>query len=327
MPRHPADVDIVAFADGDLDEVSARAVARHVDGCNRCSGLLESLLPTLDVEMSTAPAVGSVDLSPVFGNPPYADPAVGNVWRAEWDTTGLVVLVIGLAATGYTAVPLTFERPTDPVSYEIPAGASPVGVPLHAWPALSGELPLGVFLTPVGNVPGDYVDVPLTTMSFGTATAMQMAELIAAVTALATAPGIETTGDAGAAVAPLADLLRAHPTSALNTATGIPLEVITGYKRGARTPTADEAERLAGFLGVPAASLTVPVELPTALLRAVQRPIHRPRIRQLARDRSVPEVVMRRRVAEDVLPMAARTTAGDRDLAAWDELVSQYLHE
>lgn len=326
MSGHPADVDLVGFADDELEEATARAVGRHVRGCARCRDLLGRLLPPLASATDETPRAVPRPLSVAFDTPSDRDPDVGELWRAEWDSAALLVLITGRVDDAYTAVPVTFEEPPDPVAYEIPSDASPVGAALHAWPVAAAELPLGVFLAHMGAVPLAHADPPIRAAPFGAATGLLLAEIIADIAALASARAFDSTAD-DHGQSPLPDLLRDHRTSAISQATGIPLEVVTGYKRAERTPTPAEAERLGDFLGLPAASLAGRAALPAPLLRAVQRPVHRPRIRVLAAEHAVPEAVMRTRVAEEVLPMAARTTRGERDVAAWDELVSQYLDE
>jgi hypothetical protein len=115
--------------------------------------------------------------------------------------------------------------------------------------------------------------------------------------------------------------------SAVQDATGVPAAVVNELARGRRTATADEAAVLAPVLGVTASELTQPVTLPDKLVAAIERPLHRAAIRLRAVAAQVSEAVMRYWVGAAVVAMPARTTVAERDVDAWDALVSQYLDE
>lgn len=326
VDTHPADVDLVAYADGELTVAEASRVAEHLRGCSRCRTGIDNLLPPIEASGTTAEVFGLPDDFPaLFSRGAADDPVRGELWRLDWEGEEAIALVLEDGGDALVVAPATFEGPDDPVATEVLMDDSPVGAPLYLWHRLACTVPLGAFLGPVCTLPTIYLEAPAVAVSFGAASALLMAEVAASVAPLATAAVLDTTAPADAV--DLLALLDGHATSELAAATGIPMEVITGYRRRQRRPTPDEAARIAAHLHVPVTSVSGALPIPYGLARAVQRPVHRIAIRLRAIAEQVTEALMRVRVAEGVLASPARTTGAERDDAAWDELVAQYLHE
>lgn len=328
LTRHPEDVDLVAFADGLLDDVEARVVADHVAGCSQCAEAIADLDGPFDPQVSDVSVALPADLSSLFQDPAGV-PQPSELWRLEWEGAALLALVLVVESETITVAPVTFEEPNDPVATVVPAGDSPIDAPMFVWHRLARQVPLGVFLGSAGELPMAYLAEEPAAGAFGEDTALLMADL--AMTAGALAEAWTLTADAAStpeAGAPLPDLLRHHVPSEIKAATGIAAAAVTELRRGDRSPTDEEAELLARYLGVPAGSIRGQVPIPLPLAWAIERPIHRRHIQARAAAGRVSELRMRRTVAEGVMPLAARTTgAADRDVAVWDELVRHFLDE
>ncbi len=328
LARHPEDVDLVAFADGVLDDVEAGAIAEHVAICAACTAALEDLGEALDVPVLDVDVAVPADLSVLFQDP-EADPQQGELWHLEWEADALLALVLAVDDESVTVAPVTFEEPADPIAAVVPAEDSPVDAPMFVWHRLARQAPLGVFLAPAGELPATYLSYAPSLSTFGEDTALLMAELAMTMGALAEAWSlVAEAADPLHAAAVLPELLRNLVPSEIKAATGIPTASVTELRRGDRRATETEAELLASYLGMPVDAIRERVPVPVMLARAIERPIHRLHIRARAMAERLPEVMMRRTVAEGVMPLAARTTAGaERDVAAWDELVRHYLDE
>jgi transcriptional regulator with XRE-family HTH domain len=328
LARHPEDVDLVAFADGLLDDLEARTVVEHVANCAECTAAIADLDAPLDpLALGVAVALPA-DLSALFQDP-AGDPQPSELWSLEWESATLLALVLDVDGKTLTVAPVTFEEPSDPVATVVPAVDSPIDAPMFVWHRLARQVPLGVFLAPAGELPVAYVNDEPSTATFGEDTALLMADLATAAGALAEARTLVV--EAGAtleAAAMLPELLRHRVPSEIKAATGITTAAVTELRRGDRSPTDEEAELLASYFGVSADTLRGQVPVPSPLAWAIERPMHRRHIRARAVGEGVTEMSMRRTVAEGVMPLAARTTgAAERDVAAWDELVRHYLDE
>jgi len=327
MRTHPAEVDLVAFADGELDTIMETGVARHVGACRRCQDALNALGPPIETTPSVDNGVlleGEPDLRLLFTGVATDDPVPGELWRLEWEGTGLLAMVLAEDGPDLLVAPVTFERPDEPVAVEVPAEDTPTGTSMFVWHRLAQPVPLGAFLAPVAALPVQYMEKRPEATAFGPNTVLLMADVSAALAHVAAVPELQPET---AASVDLRTLLSGHATSALASATEIPMAVIQTFKRNLGRPNHEEAHRLAAFLGTPTANVLGSVRIPEALARVVQRPLHRIAIRLRAAAASVSEAVMRVTVAEAVMVTPARTTGGERDEEAWDELIRQYLDE
>jgi hypothetical protein len=327
MKEHPLDLDLVAFTDGDLDPAGTAAIGSHVSGCGRCRSLLADLGPRIELGDMSPPRLDlPFDLAQLFAGKATDDPCPGEIWRVEWDGAGFLVLVLGGGPEAFSVAPVTFEGPEDLVATEVPPADAPFEIPIYVWHRLSREVPLGVFLAPFGALPMGYLEAGPTAATFGSSTALLMADISTAVERLADAVTFDLE-PAPALAEALPALLKGHATSEIQKATGIALSIITGFKRGDRRATSEEAARLAEYLGVQVSAVSGVIRLPSALIRAVQRPIHRIAMRLSALRAGVSEMAMRILVAERAYALPARTSGADRDVSAWDEIVSQVLDE
>lgn len=338
LPRpsdgHPVVDDIVALADGDLSAADAQAVSGHLGGCVACRAIFERVGAPIDLPTSDDP-VDRYKFVPLSPMPVTGEPAVGDLWQLDWEADALIAVVVDIADDRFVVAPVTTEPATDPTGAARIELDEPDTV-VWAWPT-SADLPLGVFSHPVGTASAGDVDTVrarmeetsgrtlLEDLAVGGLDLLRRADLASAVTALADAHWIADTTEDALSVRDLMADRRLLPSQVADR-TGLPASAITELARGIRHADEAEAAALADVLNVPAARLRGRVSLPAALVRAIERPVHRAAIRARAAAAGITEAVARLTVAEAVLARPART-AGDteRDVNAWSELVAHHL--
>lgn len=333
---HPLDAELVGYADDLLADPDRERVARHVVGCGRCQRVLDELGPGWsegDVDAVVASVAVDIPGDKLATLPTLeveGEPATGQLWLLEWAGSALLAAVLDAAGTRFLVAPATAEVP-DSAEAGIPVAPaeSPTGAALHLWGSLRRDVPLGVFLRPVGRLPATVVaqaasmsPVPPSSWT----SALQSAELVAAIGVLANSTWVPEP-ELEATASPIAELVRAKGLrpQALAEQSGVPVAVITEIVRERRAATLDEASRLAAVLDVEPAQLRRPIHLPAALVHAVERPVHRLAIRARAAAASITEAAARLLVAQAVVATPARTTATERDVETWDQLVRHHL--
>jgi transcriptional regulator with XRE-family HTH domain len=248
----------------------------------------------------------------------------------EWDATALLAAVLAHEEGRLLVAPVTAEDPQDPTdAVAVASGESPTGAPVFVWGALRSEVPLGVFLRPAGALPAAVLRqtsamAPPSTPNW--TAAVQRAQLAAALDGLAQATWTPEAADLEIDV-PLADLLRARKLRPVAVAelTGITMSALTDILREDRQATSEEAARLAAALGVEASTVRRAVAIPAALVRVLERPVHRLGIRTRALTARVSEAATRLAVAEALVATPARTTRSERDVETWDQLIRHHL--
>lgn len=338
MPRpfggHPVVDDLVALADGDLSGPDAQEVRDHLDGCAACRAIFDRVGAPIDLPSSDDP-VDRYTFVPLAPMPVTGEPVVGDLWQLDWEADALVAVVVDIADDHFVVAPVTTEPPSDAAE----AARIQLIVPdtiVWAWPA-TAEVPLGVFGHPVGTASAADVDEVrrrmretrdrslLEDLAIGGLDLLRRADLAAAVTALADAQWLPDAAEEALSVRDLMAERGLRP-SLVAELTGLPASAITELARGVRRADDTEAAALADVLDVPAARLRGGVSLPGALVRAVERPVHRAAIRARAIAAGMTEAIARLAVAEAVYARPART-AGDteRGVDAWSELVAHHL--
>lgn len=325
--RHPADVDLVAFADGELVGQAADEVRHHVAGCPDCSETLRDLDDPIEGDITDVVGELPEGIASLYSTEAWRDPQPEEIWHLEWDSDAALAVVLSAGDDGLEVAPVTAEGPGDAATVVVPAAESPLGVALFVWLGLRRPVPLGVFSRPGGSVRIDQ-DAPAAASAgpLTPDTAMLRAELAGVVDRFSAAAWAPSPAMAAGAVS-LSQLLRDRNLKAteLARAAGLQPADITALARGVREMSADEASRLAAALNVTPDTLRRPAVIPPALIRAVERPLHRLTIRLRALGENIGEAAMRLQVAHGVLAMPARTSAADRDAQTWDELVRHYL--
>lgn len=80
-----------------------------------------------------------------FGDPAEVRLAVGQVWRARWEETSLLVLVLATTDREVNAVPVTIDPPgEDAASLVVDGTRTAFGVESTVWAGLAGPVPLRV---------------------------------------------------------------------------------------------------------------------------------------------------------------------------------------
>lgn len=327
--RHPLEVDLVAYVDGELDPLSAKRVATHVEGCSSCAHLIRDLEPPIaDINVAEIDVVDLSAYADLLDGPAATEPHTGEVWSLEWEHLGLLVAVLSDGPT-YRVCPLSAETP-EPTTDTTPVLVSSRDrqVPLHLWFSVTADVGLGVFSRLAGRLTDDTRAVPKAQSDAGSQTWVAALHGLAYRCALEAFETAQWVSDHdGAEVVSLDTLMRnqsIRPTS-LAQQTGIPPSSVTELVRGRRTPSDDEAQRLASVLGVTPEALRAPVQVPSALQHAIERPVHRDAIRSRAAQAGVTEPAERQQLAEVLLQTAARTTTSERDVEAWDQLLRHQL--
>jgi hypothetical protein len=338
LPRpsdgHPVVDDLAALVDGDLSAADAQAVSGHLGGCAACRAIFERVGSPIDLPSSEDP-VDRYTFVPLSPMPVTGEPVVGDLWQLDWEDDALVAVVVDVADDRFVAAPVTTEPPVKPTSAARVDLVEPDAI-VWAWPA-TAEVTLGVFSYPVGTASAGDVDAVRTGMretsdrtlledlAVGGLDLLRRADLVATVTALAAAQWVPDAPEEALSVRDLMAERRLLPSQVAER-TGLPASVITELARGVRHANDAEAAALADVLDAPAARLRGHVSLPAALVRAVERPVHRVAIRARAIAAGTTEAIARLIVAEAVYARPART-AGDtaRDVDAWSELVAHHL--
>lgn len=326
---HPPLVDLVAFADGEPLDAATNS---HIGSCQECRDQIADLDGPVEGEEDDADVTVAVlpdAVAELFGSTPDADPVVGELWHLEWEGAAMLAVVTAVAGDRYqvaAAIP-TIGDTDEPGA--VSADQSPLGVALALWPVPDLTVPLGVFARRAGPVPDSAVD------------AMKAAEprrsWAATLARLDLVPAVEALHDASwvpqraptANTPTLAELMRARnlkPSEVAARTRLSPADVIA-IVSDTRAATPTEADELAALLDVDPATVRRPVSIPGALVQAIERPIHRAAVQLRAARDGVSEAAARLSAATAVLAMPARTSSADRDVATWDQLLTQYLDE
>lgn len=326
---HPPLVDVVAFADGEpLDA----ATDSHIRSCPACLDQIAHLGGPVDVEEDDADdtvAVLPSAVAELFDSTPDTDPAVGELWHLEWEGAAMLAVVTGIAGDRYevaVAVP-TPDAAEEPA--RVPADQSPLGVVLSLWLIPDLTVPLGVFAHRAGPVPDTTVaDARAMEPQRSWTATLARLDLVPAVETLHTASWVPESAPTESAPS-LAELMRARNLKPSDVAaqTGLTAADVVAMVRGDRAVAPSEADELAAMLDVATETIRRPVSIPAALVRAIERPVHRAAIRLRAARDGISEAAARLAAATDLVAMPARTSSDERDVATWDELLSQYLDE
>lgn len=229
----------------------------------------------------------------------------------------------------WVVAPTTVGGPEDATGQIIvDAEASPIGVELRIWVSLALPVDQGVFLRRYASMPQvqDRVHAATKRVPKSWDAVILLAEIGAAMHTLTEAEWLPAQAPSSTSITDRMRAMNVKP-SQIAAATGISADVVRDIARGAAPPTPAQATALAGVLKADASELMATPELPVELVEATSRPRWRPMIRRRAGQGGVTEAAARLAVATDVVGMAARTTHGKRDAAAWDSLIGQYLHD
>jgi hypothetical protein len=317
---HPLDLDVQRYVDGsdtpaDLVEylavcVACRRLADDMRGTERAEPAEQRALDAL-VTAATEQAAPAAFLATLSAEPP--EPVPGQVWQLWWDKLVLLGLLAEVATSAVTIWPSTLDVDlADQTSVVVDASHSPLGADLVCWPSQATVVGSFALHTCFAQLQDFDVAAVLGTWRSGSALPSgwtrgpirdgadlcwrRSAELVDRAAVLAAAswrdPAWARPNDPDEAGS-LADLLAARNLSAewLAQTLGVSPRVAIAMYRGSRALTDEEQVRLTAALGGAAAPLQRPDQ---AVLHALDRPVLRGLIREVAAAEGVDEVQVRR---------------------------------
>ena len=255
--------------------------------------------------------------------PPPA-PAVGQIWRARWEQTAALVLLLNVTrSTVHVAVATTDVHLADDAALVLPAESTHCDAPLAIWDAIGRDVPTRTLDRYIDTLPtavlnggtrGRTVTTPVDRRVEERARIEdQLDALASAAWALPNGRDIRELLEQTGIQAQLLTLPGITPPEALRLA------------RGQRPPTSQQAQALAELTGVPADTwLQANPQLPEALIEELDQPTIRHRIVALARTRGHGEVEEWRNTAHEVFALAARQT-GQEKAPDWQQRLLRYL--
>lgn len=260
-----------------------------------------------------------------------ADPEPGQVWRARWQGTTQVVIVLGADRDTADAAPFTPDVPVSAgVGVVVEAKESPLRSDHVAWTPLARPLPVRVLDIVVGTVTDGALDrvrrgprrpVALHPLDERSQVVERIDERMDDLEQARWVPDVAESVD-------LAAVLRARGLTPGRLATELDVEPgeIMDIVRGDRAPSLPTAEKLAPALDLDLAALTGPRPVDADLVRALDQPRFRRRLAERGRQAGVDdEAAWRYQVASSELPAAARTTGHTDAYRRFIGLIEDYL--
>jgi plasmid maintenance system antidote protein VapI len=345
--EHPSDLELVAWADGDLAGVESSVIGAHLEMCPACRGLVAGLQPPIP-PLAPRPSAPKTEVLPgslmeVLAAGCVADPGAGQLWQLEWEGRGAVGLIVGVDADTVRVVPAEDDPHLgDDWALLLEEAASPIGLGFLLWTGLAVSVPKRVLNVLLGVVPepvmtgvqdalaaraarqsaaADGIGAPISSVLD------ERAQLVESINQrfaeLAAATWLPAAGEP----VRVGELLQAAGLKATQVADhlGLPPREVLKLVRNQRPLSPEEAVRLAELLGVAPSTLGATLAIPTELVAALDRPHRRTRLRALAETAGTSEAAFRRAEALAILPMAARRTGAPNAGPDWEQLVEDRL--
>ncbi len=258
-------------------------------------------------------------------------PAAGQIWRARWQTAGLLVVLIEISRSHVLAVPVT----ADPAAagrhaVRLARTDTTVAVELFIWPGLQRLLPVRVLDRRLGDVTSrDHIPALATATSQGPDTGHDVfdpaleerARLEDEMAALADAAWAPT---GSGRIKELLDIASVSP-AAIRQLPGVKPAEALAIRRGERPLTSAQIAALVELTGTPATTWwAANPQLPADLIDEVDQPAMRRPILALAAEDGSDELEQRCRVAYAVYALAARQTGAPVGID-WAGRLRQYL--
>lgn len=256
------------------------------------------------------------------GRPP--DPSVGQLWRARWEDVSQLLLLIEVMPRAVRAVPITLDPDEANASTVIiPEEATSLGIPLFAWIDDATSLPLRTLDRFVGRVfeaSGD-----LSQMERGAPAATLFHESYVEHGRIQDALKVFVEARwAPEGEGNLSEILKTLPARKLEEVLQLPPQQVLALRRGTRSLSPAEAERVAPYLDMPVDSLLRGnPRLPEELIADLDLPRFRCQVRRIADQKGVAETDAWVEAGYAVLAPAYRQTQGAA--LAWEERLQQYF--
>jgi len=263
------------------------------------------------------------------------DPSAGEIWRARWEDTALLVVLVDVTRTTVVAAPVTVEPELATTAAAVlPPEGSTLDLALAVWDELAAQLPTAVLDRHLGALAAHWaqlsVEEALSRLSASRGRpplgandpcVEEQARLEDALEVLAHATWVpKGTGTLGQLLSDLgvtSDQLRALP--------GVQPAQVLGLRRGMRPLTAPQVDALVTLTSTPAnVWWAANPALPAGLVELLDQPQTRARVTRLAAHDGCSEIEERRAVAYDVLALAARQT-GERGAEDWSGRLAHYF--
>ncbi|MFF8021399.1 hypothetical protein ACFZDJ_09760 [Streptomyces sp. NPDC007896] len=278
-----------------------------------------------------------------FGDPAEVHLAVGQVWRARWEETSLLVLVLAIADREVNAVPVTIDPPgEDAASLVVDGTRTAFGVESTVWAGLAGPVPQRVLDRMVdlwgpdlvawaaemadGGAPSVPAGARQGTVPASVFDASEevRAELEDDLDALRAAPGLPEAKGTEKVVS-LGALLKGLPDlPMLGTALGVPQPEVMRILRGSVPLKPGQVEAVASATGLSVDAVAKTVRpLPAALVAAAEHPRWRETWIRRAKRLGVSEGEARLSGGYGTLALAARETGGAEP--DWEGRLRQFL--
>jgi transcriptional regulator with XRE-family HTH domain len=330
---HPTDLELVEFVDGLLTEPDAGVVRLHLDVCDLCRALVTDIGPANWSEQAPTAAapLTSGGLKDGFAST-HGDPKPGELWHLEWEEDATLALVLAVDPNRVHIVPVVVD--TDAANeaiVRISADDGPLGVDLAAWVSLVASVSVGVLYVSFGSVSAAAVAQVHRLASGGRTLASSCDGVTAGYARVATVVGrLSAAQWAGASTQDPVDLRKRAQDLGISVAKlsqdlAVAPGEITELFRGQRAPSAKEAEALSNILQIDLVDISRTPTIPEDIVRSIERPAWRPRLRDRARQRGISEAAARQQLAVDLLPVAARTTGTARGRPDWNQLIAEVL--
>jgi len=300
---------------------------------------LPDRLRRLAASMAVPQTLTAAGLHDRFGDPNQLEPAVGQVWRAEWSNVSRLVLLLGAQERHWRVAPVSVE-PTGEDDHGLVISAGHTGFPVEVtvWVGLATSIPTGTLSRMVDNYASEItawcVDMAAGTVReppAGTRRGRPAVDALDGSTSVraSLADDLDTL-----VVAPLVpvrapaavDLKAATARVGLPTvvaALDLPQSTVMKIVQGKQTATEQQAEILAGLLGYRAEEILGAAGLPIGLAIELEQPRWRPAWRSIARRFNVSEFAARLRAGSGTYAMAFRQTGAAAP--NWRSRIDQWL--
>ncbi|WP_406463143.1 hypothetical protein OH768_47035 [Streptomyces sp. NBC_01622] len=288
-------------------------------------------------------ALSEAGLRERFGDPAQVELGVGQLWRARWEDTSMLVLVLNVESHEVGVVPVTIDPPgEDEISVVVAGSRTAFGVDATVWASLASCIPMRVLERVVDAWGEDLVEFtvmrargqsrPVPTgvrEGLPIRSALEPAAEVRAALAddlefLQHALGLPVEED-GQPPGTLASLLGDRlDLGTLCAALHLPQPQVMKLLRGKTPLSPDQIDTVASATGLPSAEIAQTVRpLPADLVLVAEHPRWRSVWVRRAQRLGVSETQARLTGGYGAFALAARQTGGEP--AAWDARLRQFL--
>lgn len=252
--------------------------------------------------------------------PPRPQPH--QVWRARWQSTATLVVILKADMDAVTAAAATTTPDlADNNAIVVTAQRSHLGVPLVVWDSMARQLPVRVLDRCLGSLDHAWSAGrrPHPVLNAADRRNEERAVVQDRLDDLENATWVRPFRHS------LTQLLEQDDNAKLLLKLpGLSREAALSIRRGRRALTDEQAAQMSVLSSIPAEEwLAAGPALPDSLVDAIDQPSERPRITRLAHERGLDEITARQEIAYDVYALAARQTGDAAE--DWGARLHHYL--